>query len=195
MLQTQGHLRIAGVDEVGRGALAGPVVVAAVILPAGTHLQGVYDSKTLSARQRRSMAGTIKLSGAAIGVGWVHANTIDEIGLTAALRQAALIALAQLDEYQMVILDGKHNYLADEVPSQAHIDADATELCVAAASIIAKVARDEWMGRLHASHPQYGFATNVGYGSAAHLVALNAHGATRLHRQSFGPVRRLFDVD
>lgn len=194
MLQSKGYARVAGVDEVGRGALAGPVVVAAVVLPVGLSLPRVRDSKVLTKLQRRQAANDIRRSGASIGIGWTHSHLVDAYGLTEALRMAALAALAQLPDYDVVLLDGKHNYLDGHAPSHTLIGADASELSVAAASVIAKVARDEWMSRLHAAQPHYGFTTNVGYGSAEHLAALHRHGVSPWHRQSFAPVYKAVRV-
>lgn len=196
MLQLQGYQCIAGIDEVGRGALAGPLVVAAVVLPDHCELSGVRDSKLLSLDRREKEAAEIRECGAQIGIGWVHADEIDELGLTLALAKAAIAAIRQLNgEIDMVLLDGKHNYLKEHVQSQSIVGGDRSELTIAAASVIAKVARDRWMRRLHFLYPVYGFDRNVGYGTAGHLMALKTHGSTEWHRQSFGPVQKVLHVN
>lgn len=181
---------IAGVDEVGRGCLAGPVVAAAVILGERIAISLLRDSKKLSKKQRDRAEVDIKQQSKAIGIGWVSAAEVDQKGLSWAVKESGLRALRDLSvQPDFVILDGNQNYLKDtEYKSQAYIGADATESCVAAASIIAKCARDNYMELAAKAHPGYGFECHVGYGTAAHKIALGELGITPLHRQSFAGV-------
>lgn len=181
---------IAGVDEVGRGCLAGPVVAAAVVNNIKINIILLRDSKKLSKKQRNIAEQQIKRQAKYIGIGWVSAKEVDEHGLSWAVKESGLRALDDLGaDVDFVILDGKHNYLNDtDYKSEAHIGADATESCVAAASIIAKCARDNYMELVSKAHPGYGFEHHVGYGTAAHKTAINELGITPLHRKSFAGV-------
>jgi ribonuclease HII len=188
-LRRRGYPVVAGVDEVGRGALAGPVVAAAVILPAGVDLDGVRDSKQLSLLQRHKAADLIRRSAVAIGIGWSGHDEIDQQGLSWAVCASGQRALAGLGtDYDAVLLDGQHNYLRDYCYTETLIKADALSVSVAAASIIAKVARDNYMQLMHQLYPQYGFDNNVGYGTMQHLEALLSTWSP-IHRQSFAPLK------
>ncbi len=190
-LTKQGYKVIAGIDEVGRGCLAGPVVVAAVVLKPRTRIMGVADSKLLTAVQRRRLAAQVKSQALAVGVGWISSEAIDAQGLTWALCRAAKLALADLHiSYDAILLDGHHNYLAEDCFVQTVIQGDRLSLSIAAASIIAKVARDNYMHAQHRLYPQYGFNNHVGYGTPQHLAALE-QGLSPLHRRLFAPVARL----
>jgi ribonuclease HII len=179
---------VAGVDEVGRGSWAGPVTAAAVVLPRGIRLPGVQDSKKLSLPDRQRLARLIKRRAVAVGLGWSSHLEVDRFGLTWAVRQSGLRALAGLRlQYQAVLLDGNHNYLKDHCRAEAVIRADDRCLSVAAASIVAKTARDSFMRYQHRLFPQFGFDTNVGYGTRAHRLAV-AQGLSPLHRRLFKPV-------
>ncbi len=180
---------MAGVDEVGRGPLAGPLTVGAVVLPEHCELPGVTDSKFLSAAQRQVAARQIRSVAQGIGIGWATSSEIDRFGLTAALRLAGKRALVQLGGYELVVLDGKHNYLSHEPAVETCIKADQSCLAVAAASVVAKVARDSYMTLLDRLHPSYGFARNKGYGTVYHLQALVDDGPTPYHRRSWAPLR------
>jgi ribonuclease HII len=183
-----GHQTVAGIDEVGRGAWAGPVVAAVVVLPQRCQLAGVRDSKLLSALQRRQLARRIRQQALRIGIGWADNSIVDEAGLTAAVHHSALHALSQVGKIEQVILDGNHNYLKNSHRSQAIVKADQSSLCVAAASVIAKVARDQYMELLHQLDPVYNFASNKGYGSPVHLAALRSTGLSAYHRRRWRPV-------
>lgn len=180
---------IAGVDEAGRGALAGNVVAAAVILAPGEYPALLTDSKKLSARQREQMYDWIY--GNALAVSWAQCDpaTIDRINIHHATLQAmreAVLGLAIAPA--QVLVDGK--FLPElPCPGQAVIGGDASIASIAAASIIAKVTRDRQMQEADLQYPQYGFARHKGYGSAAHRHALQQYGACPLHRQSYAPVR------
>lgn len=178
---------IVGVDEVGRGAWAGPLVAGAVLLDAP--ILGLRDSKKLTKLQRQRLSAVVLEQAVAYGIGWVSAHEVDEFGLTQAVRLAMQRAVAQIRRpYQQIIVDGHFNFLAAMPHSQAVIKADDTVPAVSAASIIAKVARDTYMAQLPKQYKAYGFAANVGYGTAAHHAALRQVGVSDLHRRSFKPV-------
>ncbi len=186
---------IAGVDEVGRGALAGPLVAAAVILPPFARLEPsgfwtmIRDSKTVTPRLRSTLAEHIHASGAVVSIAEVSAAELDEIGVSAANRTAMERAVAGLDvEPNLLLIDAMTLDL--DTPQIGIIDGDALSLSIAAASIVAKVHRDKLMVRHHEVHRAYGFARHKGYGVAGHLEALTTYGACSLHRRSFAPVRR-----
>lgn len=186
---------LAGVDEAGRGALAGPVFAAAVILPddpacLGT-LSGVRDSKQMTARQRTFWADQIKHTALTWGIGWAEAQEIDRIGILPATRLAARRALESLQIVpQHLLLD--YLRLNEYGTRQTSlVKGDARCLSIAAASVLAKTARDAQMLAYHHQYPAYGFARHKGYGTQAHLDALAQSGACPIHRRSFAPVARL----
>jgi ribonuclease HII len=184
-----GYPVVAGIDEVGRGCWAGPVVAAAVILPPRVRLAGVTDSKLLSHKRRVELARLIKRHALAVGIGWVEAADIDDHGLTWAVRQSGLLALASMNHaYDGVLLDGNHNYLKDYCYSETIIRGDQLSYSIAAASIVAKVARDRYMQLCHLVYPQYDFASNKGYGTPKHAQAVSSH-ISPLHRRLFKPVQ------
>lgn len=199
-LLEQGYSFIAGLDEAGRGCLAGPVVAAAVILPledcdeALTRLTGVNDSKQLSAIQRECLYDVIMQYVIAASVGIGSVPLIDERNILNATKQAMRDALAQLKvSPQALLLDAL--LLPDvPLPQRSIIKGDARCLSIAAASIIAKVTRDRLMVQLHEEYPHYGFARHKGYGTAQHLEALRTRGITPHHRRSFSPVRETFGL-
>lgn len=180
---------IAGVDEAGRGALAGNVVAAAVILPTMEYPAQLTDSKKLSAKQRDAMYDWVCEHALAWGIGQCDAQTVDTLNIHRATLQAMREAVLALDIAPAeVLVDGKF-YPDIPFAGRAVIDGDALHACISAASIIAKVTRDRQMLEADARYPQYGFARHKGYGSAVHLAALRAHGACPLHRKSYAPVR------
>lgn len=190
-------MQVIGIDEVGRGAWAGPVVAGAVLLGPAAELPGVTDSKLLTPLARERADRLIRVHAQAIGLGWVSASELNSFGLSWAVRTSglraleALLAAQPLEDYE-VCLDGTHNYLAGTVhPASAIVKADATVLSVSAASIVAKVARDRYLEALDRRHPEYGFAKHKGYGTAAHLAALTKHGITDQHRTSYRPIAAL----
>jgi ribonuclease HII len=179
-----------GIDEVGRGCWAGPVVAGAVILD--EPISGLKDSKKLSKKQRARLASEIHVSALAVGIGWVQPAEVDEIGLSAAVGLAMQRALKQiLVGYDEIIIDGNFNFLPDNPKAKAIIKADTSVPAVSAASIVAKVARDNFMAEISAKYPGYGFEKHVGYGTALHLEKLKLHGVSDLHRRSFKPVQAL----
>lgn len=181
-----------GIDEVGRGCWAGPVVAGAVLLPADfVHEENwrLADSKLLSKKQREQANLQIHNIALGIGLGWVSAEELDAIGLTAAVRLAMERALSQIaSDYDDVVIDGQLNFLQDYPKTRALIKADAKVPAVSAASIVAKVARDNFMTAAAVEYPEYGFERHVGYGTAFHLGKMKSHGLTPLHRRSFKPV-------
>lgn len=181
-----------GIDEVGRGCWAGPLVAGAVVLPEDFQVPSTWklgDSKKLSKKQRELADAEIRKIAPGIGIGWVTPAEIDEIGLTAAVSLAMARALEHItNEYDEIIIDGHHNFLANAPKTRALIKADDTEPSVSAASIVAKVARDNYMASLD---NEYGFAQHVGYGTALHLARLREHGVSDQHRRSFKPVKAL----
>lgn len=181
---------ILGLDEVGRGAWAGPMVVGAVVL-GEAQIVGLTDSKKLTKRMRERLALEIKQKAAAVGLGWVSARMIDEIGLSAALKLAARRAVANTGcVYDEIIIDGTIR-LVDGENITLLKKADLLIPAVSAASIVAKVARDAYMTRLDGIFEGYGFAGHVGYGTAAHMQALRERGVQPIHRASFAPIATL----
>ncbi|MBL8159230.1 ribonuclease HII [Candidatus Saccharibacteria bacterium] len=178
---------IIGLDEVGRGAWAGPVVVAAAGIEPD-RLAGLNDSKLLTKRRREALVPLIRQEAAFIGIGWVSARTIDAIGMSASLKLAAERAVEGLSvPFDEIIIDGTIKLLDHPLASTLP-KADTLIPSVMAASVIAKVARDDYMAALAGIFPAYGFEKHVGYGTAAHTAALRAHGVSALHRQSFAPM-------
>jgi ribonuclease HII len=185
---------ICGVDEAGRGPLAGPVFAAAVVFPPGRRApNGIADSKLLSARQRERLAGVIEDSALACAVAWASVEEIDALNIL----QASLLAMRRAVEAlrvlpDEVLLDGAQ-CPALAVPARAIVDGDAKVKVIAAASILAKTARDAEMRRLHARFPQYGFDEHKGYPTPRHLRALRRFGVCEVYRRSFAPVRELIE--
>lgn len=181
-----GVLVVAGVDEVGRGALAGPVTAGACVLPREAHLPGINDSKLLSPARRERLAEQIIEVALGVSVGHASPAEIDTLGMTRALATAMKRALEGLPfPVGHVLLDGHPLDLG--APTTAIVKGDSSVRAIAAASIIAKVTRDRLMVDLDAEHPGYGFAGNKGYGSADHLAALRERGPSPVHRRSFSP--------
>jgi len=186
----RGIQRLAGVDEAGRGCLAGPVVAAAVILPPGIEIPGLDDSKKLRPEKREQLLDEILVRAQAVGVGQVEAGEIDRLNILQASLKAMRLALEGLDvQPQQVLVDGIRKP-GSAFPELTIVDGDARSLSVAAASVVAKVHRDRLMVEYDAQYPQYGFARHKGYGSVIHLEALRTHGPCPLHRRSFGPVAK-----
>lgn len=197
-LLRQGHLLIAAVDEVGRGALAGPASVGVVLVDAGvrTAPSGVRDSKLLTPAAREALVPRIRRWAPAHAVGHAGPDEVDAVGILGALRLAAHRAIAQLPQRpDLVLLDGNHDYLTDPMaqgllerpalPVRTMIKADMICSSVAAASVLAKVERDAMMVALHDEHPEYGWAMNKGYSAPDHMAALVELGATVHHRRSW----------
>ena len=196
----RGALRIAGLDEVGRGPIFGPVVAAAVILPKGCSLQGLTDSKQLTERQRNVFDAEIRACAQAFAVAAVDVETIDRINIRHASLLAMRMAVEQLaaaPDYLLpdyLLIDGCDT-IDWPCSQQAVVKGDARSISIAAASVLAKVFRDRLMVELDAAYPGYGLARHKGYCSPEHLAALNRLGPTPLHRKSYAPVaqRMLFE--
>ena len=185
--------RVAGVDEVGRGPLAGPVVAAAVILDPARPVAGLKDSKKLSHRQRLQLSGQIKSNALAWATAWCSVEEIDQLNILQASLLAMQRAVEKLSpEPQFVKVDG--NKLPElSVPAEAIVKGDSKVAAISAASILAKVERDLEMERLDKVFPGYGLADHKGYPTAKHLEALKALGVTEIHRRSYKPVKCLLD--
>lgn len=183
-----GYQMIAGIDEVGRGPLAGPVCAAAVILPDNFFLPGIDDSKKLSEQRREELFHVIQAEAIAVSVGMVSAEEIDRINIYEATKKAMLTAIAGLNpKPDFLLIDAMK--LVTPYPYEAIIKGDAKSISIAAASIIAKVTRDRLMKELAQTYPQYGFESNMGYGTKEHLAGIENNGVTIYHRKSFSPIK------
>jgi len=187
---------VAGVDEVGRGPLAGPVVAAAVILDPNKPIDGLIDSKKISEKRREILAEEIKEKALAWAIARVDVDIIDEINiLQASLRAMAISVYDLAQQPDFVMIDG------NKIPSEINIQAEAVVKgddrvpCISAASIIAKVARDQEMIEMDAVYPGYGLAKHKGYPTKVHMEALQQLGVTNIHRRSFGPVKKVLQAD
>ena len=189
--------RIAGVDEAGRGPLAGPVVAAAVILRPGRPIPGVADSKVLTAQARTSLSLAIRRRAVCFGIGWADPAEIDTLNILhatfLAMRRAVLSMVCRPD---LLLVDGNRlprlSGLGGAVDARAIIGGDATETAISAASILAKTARDHYMNQMHALYPEYAFASHKGYATPLHRHLLAKHGPCPIHRRSFAPVGAFF---
>ncbi|WP_226643930.1 ribonuclease HII [Mesobacillus subterraneus] len=186
--RSEGFRNIAGIDEAGRGPLAGPVVAAAVILPENFYLPGLNDSKKLKESKRDEYFEIIMAEAVGVGVGIISAAEIDEINILQASKKAMLTAVNELGiTPDYLLIDAVK--LDTPYPFEALIKGDSRSISIAAASIIAKVTRDRLMKELSLEYPQYGFGANMGYGTPEHLKALREQGVTEHHRKTFAPVR------
>ena len=187
---------VAGLDEAGRGAVAGPVVAAAVILPLDAperlqHLDAVNDSKQITPQKREALYNLIVEHAVAYGIGSTPAAGIDEMGIVPANARAMKAALQQLDPAgEYLLIDGRMRLQGIALPQRSVIRGDSLSLSIAAASILAKVARDRHMVDEDVRYPHYGFARHKGYCTAQHVTALEEHGPCAIHRHSFAPIRR-----
>lgn len=185
---------IAGVDEVGRGPLVGPVVAAAVILPKNYKLDGLNDSKKLTEKKREELYPIIMKDAISVGIGEVSPKEIDEINIYEASRKAMMIALDNLDvKPEHILVDAMP--LFTDIPHDAIIHGDALSLSIAAASVIAKVTRDNMMIELDKKYPMYGFKKHKGYPTKLHLENLQKYGPLENYRFTYGPVRDLIIKD
>lgn len=183
----EGYSFVAGVDEVGRGPLAGPLTLGLVILPEN-FVEPVVDSKLLSPAQRELKANIIRDAAIVAVVAHVEPEFIDEHGLSASLHEAGRKLWRQIEESarpDIVYLDGRHDFLRYSVPVRTLVRGDQHCASIAAASILAKVTRDQLMYEAADIYPEYGFETHVGYGTPRHVAAIRKHGLTPLHRRSF----------
>jgi ribonuclease HII len=196
-LQRHGYSLIAGIDEAGRGAWAGPVVAAAVIFPLQNHsltktLRGVNDSKQLTPRRREALIPVIQAASVTVGIGLATPTEIDTLNILAATRLAMQRAVAMLHpQPEALLIDAVNLSSLLSLPQRSMNYGDCISLAIAAASILAKVTRDRIMRDLDARHPGYGFARHKGYGTALHKVALEELGVSEAHRRSYGPVAKV----
>lgn len=189
-LYTQGIHLIAGVDEVGRGPLAGPVVAAAVILPKGCKISGLNDSKKIPKSKHKEIYEAVLQNAIAIGIGVKDNHVIDQVNIYEATKLAMMEAIGQLDpQPQHLLIDAMKLDLP--ISQTSIIKGDANSLSIAAASIVAKVTRDQMMEEFDKEYPGYDFAQNAGYGTAKHLAGLEQLGVTPIHRLSFEPVKTM----
>jgi ribonuclease HII len=184
------RLRVAGVDEAGRGPLAGPVVAAAVILRPGRPIEGMADSKVLTAQRRTSLGAVIRRRALCFGIGWADPAEIDSLNIlhaTFLAMRRAVLSMAWCPD--LLLVDGNRlpqlGGLGRDLTARAIIGGDATEAAISAASILAKTARDHYMYQMHALYPEYDFARHKGYATALHRRLLAQHGPCPLHRRSF----------
>lgn len=180
-----GYNLIAGIDEAGRGPLAGPVVASAVILPKGICIPSIDDSKKLSSKKREQLYDAISKEAVGIGIGIVDEKTIDKINILQAAIMAMKIAVGKLSIMPDFILSDAVSLAGLSIPQKAIIKGDSKSISIAAASIIAKVTRDRLMHEYHKKYPVYNFFSNKGYGTAEHLKMLRKHGPCEIHRRTF----------
>ena len=189
-LYTQGIDLIAGVDEVGRGPLAGPVVAAAVILPEDCKISGLNDSKKIPKSKHKEIYEAVLQNAIAIGIGIKDNQVIDQVNIYEATKLAMMEAIGQLEpQPQHLLIDAMKLDLP--IPQTSIIKGDANSLSIAAASIVAKVTRDQMMEEFDKEYPGYDFAQNAGYGTAKHLAGLDKLGVTPIHRRSFEPIKSM----
>ncbi len=189
-LYAQGMELIAGVDEVGRGPLAGPVVAAAVILPKACKIPGLNDSKKIPKSKHKEIYEAVLQNAIAIGIGIKDNHVIDQVNIYEATKLAMMVAIGQLDpQPQHLLIDAMKLDLP--ISQTSIIKGDANSLSIAAASIVAKVTRDQMMEEFDKEYPGYDFAQNAGYGTANHLAGLDQLGVTPIHRRSFEPVKSM----
>ena len=189
-LYTQGIHLIAGVDEVGRGPLAGPVVAAAVILPKACKIPGLNDSKKIPKSKHKEIYEAVLQNAVAIGIGIKDNQVIDQVNIYEATKLAMMESIGQLEpQPQHLLIDAMKLDLP--IPQTSIIKGDANSLSIAAASIVAKVTRDQMMEEFDKEYPGYDFAQNAGYGTAKHLAGLDKLGVTPIHRRSFEPVKSM----
>ena len=189
-LYQQGKEYIAGVDEVGRGPLAGPVVAAAVIMPKNCYIEGVTDSKKLSAKKRALLKKEIESNALAIGIAFVDEKTIDEVNIYQASKLAMIEALNKLEiKPDVVLVDAMPLEL--EIPSISIIKGDEKSFMIGCASIIAKETRDDFMIELDKKYPEYEFAKHKGYPTKAHIEAVKKYGILEIHRKTYRPISNM----
>lgn len=187
-LYKQGYQKIAGLDEAGRGAWAGPVVAAAVVLPPKLKIPGLRDSKLLRPDKRAKLQIYINKNALGVGVGIVSEKVIDEQGIIAATRQAFLEAVRKLPiDIDYLLVDGVKIF-EHQAPTNFLIRGDRRVVSIAAASVIAKVARDNILREYHREYPDYGFDVHKGYGTKQHMAMLDKHGVAGIHRMSYRPL-------
>lgn len=191
VFRSQGYHPLAGVDEVGRGCLAGPVFAAAVILPEGFLLRGLDDSKKLPVEKREAFSAVIREKALAFCVAMVSVEEIDRINILRASLKAMRLAVEGLSLRPLMTLVDGHMGIGEGIFHKPVVDGDAKSASVAAASVVAKVARDAFMAEQEAFFPGFSFSRHKGYGTPQHYRELDLHGLTPLHRRSFSPIQEL----
>lgn len=193
-LYAQGIQLIAGVDEVGRGPLAGPVVAAAVILPENCKIPGLNDSKKIPKSKHQAIYQAVLEQALSVGIGVKDNQVIDQVNIYEATKLAMLEAIQELDQQpQHLLIDAMKLDLP--ISQTSIIKGDANSLSIAAASVVAKVTRDQMMAAYDQEYPGYDFGQNAGYGTTKHLEGLEKHGVTPIHRRSFEPIKSMIDND
>lgn len=183
--QSRGYLRVCGIDEAGRGPLAGPVCAVAVILPDGLEIEGLNDSKKLTEKKREALFDVITARAEAYGIGWASEQEIDQVNIL----QATFLAMTRAVEAlslpaDFALVDG-NRMPPLSIPGETIVKGDGKAACIAAASVLAKVSRDRALRKLDQRHPEYGFAQHKGYGTKAHYAAIKQYGLLPEHRRSF----------
>lgn len=192
LLHKQGYKYIAGTDEVGRGPMAGPLVAAAVILPENINVEGINDSKILTVKKRNQLYNEITENAVEIQVSFIDVETVDKINVLEASRRAMTDCIRKMKTKVDYILSDavKLNF---DIPNENIIKGDCKSASIAAASIIAKVTRDNYMIEMDNKYPNYGFKNHKGYVTKGHLQALKKYGVTKIHRQTFAPVKKVMN--
>jgi ribonuclease HII len=191
-LYEKGVTLIAGTDEAGRGPLAGPVVAAAVILRKGAKIEGVDDSKKLTDKKRRQLIDTIKKEALAVGIGIVSPQEIDQINIYRAAKEAMISAIKALKiKPEYILADAMMLEEALGIPTESIIKGDQKSASIAAASIVAKVTRDEYMIEMDKLFPMYGFKQHMGYPTKTHIEAIEKYGICPIHRKTFEPIKSI----
>ena len=191
----QGYVRVVGVDEAGRGPLAGPVVAAAVHIPLDLIIEGISDSKALSEKKRAALYATLmEHKDVLVGVGVVNQDRIDEVNILNATFEAMNIAISQIQGVDYALIDGNRIPKECPVPAKAIVKGDSKSPLIGAASIIAKYTRDQITLEYAEKWPEYGFASHKGYPTKAHLEAVKEHGVLPIHRKTFGPIAALLEL-
>lgn len=191
-LYDEGYNLIAGIDEVGRGPLAGPVVASCVIMPKGSYIEGVTDSKKITPKKRKILKEKILEMAVSVSTIFIDEKVIDEINIYEATKVAMLKALnTQSIKPDYVLIDAMP--LEIDIPHESIIKGDELSFSIACASIIAKEARDDFMDELDKIYPEYGFIKNKGYPTKAHRDALTKYGVTKVHRRTYGPVKKVLE--
>ena len=184
--RNNGYKYICGVDEAGRGPLAGPVCAAAVVFEEGTEIEGINDSKKLSEKKREALFDVIKEKALAFGIAFASVEEIEEVNILNATYLAMNRAIEQLgDKVDFALIDGNRIPTGIKVDCQTVVKGDAKSLSIAAASILAKVTRDRLLLEYDSKYPEYGFAKHKGYGTAEHMEAIRTYGISEVHRPSF----------
>ena len=191
-LYKAGYQAIAGIDEVGRGPLAGPVVAAAVILPLGCKIKGLNDSKKIPKKKHQEIYQVVMDKALAVGIGLMDSEIIDQVNIYEATKLAMKEALSKLSlKPDYLLIDAMK--LDVDIPQESIIKGDANSLSIAAASIVAKVTRDKLMADYDKKFPGYDFAKNAGYGTRSHLQGLERSGVTPIHRKTFEPIKSMYE--